>query len=100
MQQALVLSNKILTEEDISDVLEFHLNGKKMNIFCSIGDINIVAVYNFCKKFNAPFEIFYNGDIDILNAFNFNKVFIFGTKSLYTLVTKYRKKRGVVWIER
>lgn len=29
MQQALVLSNKILTEEDISDVLEFHLNGKK-----------------------------------------------------------------------
>ena len=95
MQQALVLSNKILTEEDISDVL-----GKKMNIFCSIGDINIIAVYNFCKEFNVPFEIFYNGDIDILNAFNFNKVFVFGTKSLYTLVTKYRKKRGVVWIER
>lgn len=100
MKQALVLSNKVLTEEDISDVLEFHLNGKKMNIFCSIGDINNKAIYNFCKEFNMPFEIFYNGGIDVLNDFDFNKIYVFGTKSLYNLVAKYAKKRRVVWIER
>lgn len=100
MKQALVLSNKFLTGEDIEDVLEFHLNGRKMNIFCSIEDANAKEVYSFCKKFNVPFEIFYNGDIDILKNFNFNKIYVFGTKSLYNLVKRYGRKRGVVWIER